>query len=308
MNLKTTEKSKPRTKKPTVAGKKYMYAVAYLFVLPALAFNIIFDWFPMLQGIVMSFYKWDGFKTPKFIGLQNFEQILKDTVFWVSVSNMLFFFFFSLILMIPTIAASIILFRIGSKKAQYIYRVLFCIPMVIPFLVVILVWQFMYNPQYGFFNQFLTAVGWGEHQLTWLGDPNLAKWCILFIGFPWVSTNAALIYLGGLQNIDESIWEAAELDGITPLKKLFYFELPLIKGQFKLNLIGTLVGGITGYTVQMVLTRGGPGFETLVPGLYMYNKAFGSKQYGYASAVGLILFIISAIISLVTLRYLRSED
>lgn len=284
------------------------YMIAYMFVLPALLFNLIFDWLPMLQGVVMSFFRWDGFRTPRFIGLKNFEQILSDPVFWISVKNMVFFFVMGLVLMVPTILATIVLFRIKNKKTQYLYRILLCIPMVVPFMVVLLMWQFMYNPQYGFFNQLLEAIGLGGYQQTWLGNPALARWCVIFMGFPFISTNAALIYLGGLQSIDEGIWEAAQLDGITPFKKLIYLELPLIKGQFKLNLISVLVGGITGYTTQMVLTKGGPGFETLVPGLYMYNKAFGAKQYGYASAVGLLLFIISAAISLLTLKYLRSDD
>lgn len=301
MSMMTGVKQKKR--------KKFrVLLVAYIFVLPALIFNLVFDWFPMLQGIVMSFFRWDGFRDAEFVGMKNFVGILQDEVFWVSVENMLFFFVMGLILMIPTMLISVVLFRIKNKRSQYVYRILFCIPMVVPFMVALLMWQFMYNPQYGFFNQLLESLGLGQFTQTWLGDPNLARWCIVFMGFPFINTNAALIYLGGLQSIDDSIWEAAQLDGITPVKKLFYMELPLIKGQFKLNLIGTLVGGITGYTTQLILTKGGPGFETLVPGLYMYNKAFGAKEYGYASAVGLILFIISGIISLVTLKFLRSDD
>lgn len=296
------------SKAPKKKFKFKVVIVAYLFVLPALAFNLIFDWLPMLQGIVMSFFRWDGFRAPRFVGMRNFQQILADPVFWGSVKNMMFFFIMGLILMIPTLVVSIVLFRIKNKTSQYVYRILFCIPMVVPFMVVLMMWQFIYNPQYGFINQLLVKMGLEQFTQTWLGDPNLAKWCVVFIGFPFINTNAALIYLGGLQSIDSSIWEAAELDGITPFKKMIYLELPLIKGQFKLNLIGALVGGITGYTTQMILTKGGPGFETLVPGLYMYNKAFGAKEYGYASAVGLILFVISALISLVTLKYLRSDD
>lgn len=284
------------------------FMIAYVFVLPAVICNVIFDWVPMLQGIVMAFFRWDGFKTPRYVGFRNFQQILSDSAFWESVQNMFFFFFMGLVLMIPTIIASVVMFRIKSSKAQYIYRVMICIPMVVPFMVVLLMWQFMYNPQYGFFNQLLEVMGLSAYKQTWLGDPKLARWCVLFISFPFISSNAALIYLGGLQSVDEGIWEAARLEGITPVKKLIYLELPLIKGQFKLNLIGVLVGGITGYTTQMVLTGGGPGFSTLVPGLYMYNKAFGAKQYGYASAVGLLLFVISAAISLLTLKFLRSED
>lgn len=297
-----------KTKKKIGKAKIKTWVIAYIFVLPALIFNLVFDWWPMLQGIIMSFFRWDGFREPRFVGMRNFEQILSDPVFWQSVQNMIFFFVMGLVLMIPTILASVVLFRIRNSKAQYLYRVLLCIPMVVPFMVVLLMWQFIYNPQYGFLNQLLEMVGMESLQQTWLGDPKLAKWCVLFISFPFVSTNAALIYLGGLQSVDNGIWEAARLEGITPFKKLIYLELPLIKGQFKLNLVGVLVGGITGYTTQMVLTGGGPGFETLVPGLYMYNKAFGAKQYGYASAVSLLLFIVSALVSLATLKFLRSDD
>lgn len=291
--------------------KKYstrIMLIGYAFILPALGFNLLFDWYPMLDGVVMSFFRWDGFRTATFVGLRNFVQIFQDDVFWTSVQNMLFFFFAGIVLMAPAIISSVVLFRMRNKRLQYIYRVLLCIPMVIPFMVIILIWQFMYNPQYGFFNQLLTSFGLVDHLQTWLGDPKLAKWCILFVGFPWVSTNSVLIYLGGLQSVDNAIWEAASIDGVTSLKRFFYMELPLIKGQFKLNLIGALVGGVTGYTMQMVMTKGGPGFETLVPGLYMYNKAFTAKQYGYAAAVGLVLFAVSLVLTLLTLKLVRSDD
>jgi len=291
--------------------KKYstrIMLIGYAFILPALGFNLLFDWYPMLDGVVMSFFRWDGFRTATYVGLRNFIQIFQDDVFWTSVQNMLFFFLAGIALMAPAIISSVVLFRMRNKRLQYIYRVLLCIPMVIPFMVIILIWQFMYNPQYGFFNQLLTSLGLVEHLQTWLGDPKLAKWCILFVGFPWVSTNSVLIYLGGLQSVDNAIWEAASIDGVTSLKRFFYMELPLIKGQFKLNLIGALVGGVTGYTMQMVMTKGGPGFETLVPGLYMYNKAFTAKQYGYAAAVGLVLFAVSLVLTLLTLKLVRSDD
>jgi len=282
--------------------------IGYAFILPALGFNLLFDWYPMLDGVVMSFFRWDGFRTATFVGLRNFVQIFQDDVFWTSVKNMMFFFVAGIILMAPAIISSVVLFRMRNKRLQYFYRVLLCIPMVIPFMVIILIWQFMYNPQYGFFNQLLTSLGFVDYLQTWLGDPKLAKWCILFVGFPWVSTNSVLIYLGGLQSVDNAIWEAASIDGVTSLKRFFYMELPLIRGQFKLNLIGALVGGVTGYTMQMVMTKGGPGFETLVPGLYMYNKAFTAKQYGYAAAVGLVLFAVSLILTLLTLKLVRSDD
>lgn len=285
------------------------WLMAYAFVLPALGFTILFEYAPMLDGIYHSFFRWNGANLERFVGFDNFRAIVRDDMFWESVSNMLFFLFFNLVLMIPTIVACIALVRIKSQRAQYVYRILYCLPMVIPMIVTLLLWQFMYNPQYGFFNQFLTSIGLEEWKQLWLGDPNLAKWCILFLNFPWIVTVHALIYLGGLQSVDSSIWDAASIDGVGPVKRAFYLELPLIKGQFKLNVIGVLAGTITGYSTQLILTNGGPGYATLVPGLYMYQKAFGKQvDFGYASAVGLMLFAIALLISIVTMKYIRSED
>ncbi len=279
-----------------------------IFVAPAILMNLLFDWYPMFEGIYRSFYRWDGYNTAVFVGLENFVSIFNDDIFWVSVANMLFFLALGVILMFPTIVTSVILFRIRNLRAQYLYRVLFCIPMVVPWLIIMLMWQFMYNPQYGLFNRLIEAAGMAQLKQTWLGDSDLVKWCLVFMGFPFVTTNAALIYLGGLKSVSESVWEAGALDGAGPWQKFLYLEMPLIMGQFKLNLIGTITAAITGYSSQLILTKGGPGFSSMVPGLYMYFSAFKSQKYGYASALGLVMFLISLVITLFTLKFLKSEE
>lgn len=284
------------------------WRIAYLFVLPALLMTLLFDYYPIFNGFYHAFYRWDGNYLELFVGMDNFVEILQDYVFWISVKNMLVFFFFHLVLMVPTIIASIVLFRLRNSRAQYVYRILFCLPLVIPGLVTLLIWQFMYNPQFGLFNQLLSAIGLEQFRQLWLGDSNFALLSMVFMGFPWISTIAALIYLGGLQNIDSSIWDAAKVDGIGSIAQALKIELPLIKGQFKLNLVGVISASITGYGTQLVLTNGGPGFSTLVPGLYMYQKAFGgTTEFGYASAVGVILFIIALLITIATMKFVRSE-
>lgn len=282
--------------------------IGLLFVAPAILLNLIFDWYPMFEGVYRSFYRWDGYQTAVFVGLDNFIAIYNDEIFWVAVGNMLFFLALGVILMFPTIVTSVILFRVRSQRAQYLYRVLFCIPMVVPWLIIMLMWQFMYNPQYGMFNRLIEAAGMAQLKQTWLGDPDLVKWCLIFMGFPFVTTNAALIYLGGLKSISESVWEAGALDGASSWQRFYYLEMPLIMGQFKLNLIGTISAAITSYGAQLILTKGGPGFASMVPGLYMYYSAFKSQKYGYASALGLVLFAISLVITLLTLKYMKNEE
>jgi len=278
------------------------------FVAPALLLNLVFDWYPMFDGIYRSFYRWDGYSTAVWVGLGNFERLLNDTVFRTALWNMAFFLAAAIVLMFPTIVASVVLFRIRHQRTQFVYRVLFCIPMVVPWLVIMLMWQFMYNPQYGLFNRLIEALGMPDLQQTWLGDSELVKWCLVFMGFPFVTTNAALIYLGGLKSVSESVWEAAALDGVGPVQKLLYLELPLIAGQFKLNLIGTITAAMTGYGTQLILTKGGPGFASMVPGLYMYLSAFKSQKYGYAAAIGLTLFLMSLVITLLSMKFFKDAE
>lgn len=282
--------------------------IGLAFVFPAVAFSLVFDWYPMAEGMIRSLYKWDGYNSSVFVGAQNFIDIFQDEVFWISMSNMAFFLAMSLLLMFPTIIACVVLFRIRSSRAQYLYRVLFCIPMVVPYMVVILMWKFMYNPQYGVFNKVLQAMNIIGGPIAWLGDSDYVKWSIVFMGFPFVTTNAALIYLGGLKGISESVWEAAVLDGCGPVRKFFSLEFPLIAGQFKLNLINAISGAITGYGLQLILTKGGPGHASIVPGLYMYNSAFIGQKYGYAAAISMVLFVMSLIVTVLAMKFVKGQE
>ncbi len=296
-----------KPKKPS----KWLYKKYYLgllFVAPAIIFNLVFDWYPMLDGVFKSFFNWNGYNSPTFVGFDNFIEIFQDRIFGASLLNLLFFLTANLILMFSTIFASVILFRIKNMRAQYLYRVLLCIPMVVPGMVIMLMWQFMYNPQYGLFNKIIEFLGHPELAQTWLGDSSLVKWCLIFMGFPFVATNATLIYLGGLKSISDSVWEAGTLDGVGPIKKFFTLEFPLILGQYKLNLIGVIAGSITGYGAQLIMTKGGPGFSSLVPGLYMYNSAFAGNRYGYASAIGLVLFGMSLLLTLLMMKFIKGTE
>ncbi len=285
------------------------WLVGYAFILPALGFTLIFDYYPILNGMKQSLYDWNGVNVDRFVGLQNFRQILTDPVFGHAMANVLFFLAANIVLMVPTLTACIILFRLRSQRAQYIYRIFFMIPLVVPWVVMLLVWEFMYDPQFGLFNHLLTDLHLSAYRQLWLASPSEVKWCLVGMGFPWISTTAALIYLGGLMSIDPAIWEAAALDGAGSWARALRIEWPLLRGQFKLNLVGVLSGTLTGYGVQLLVTDGGPGYSSTVPGLYMYQAAFGGTQgnYGYASAVGLLLFVVAILMTVAMMRYVRSE-
>ncbi len=284
--------------------------VGFLFVLPALASNLIFDWGPMLDGILKSFFTWtDKRPEPIFVGLQNFQNVLTDPEFLSSLQNMLFFLVANLILMLPTIVCCVVMFRIRSKRMQYAYRVMLCLPMVVPGLVFMLMWIFILGYDFGAINNVLQSLG--LRRVMFLADPKLIKWTLLLTGIPFVSANTALIYLGGLNAISESVWEAAKLDGVGPIRQFFALEMPLIMGQFKLNLVGVLGASITSYGSQLIYYNASVHSGIMTPGLLMYFKAFpntGAPDYGYSYALGLILFLVALLITLVTMKFLKTEN
>ncbi|MHB1156146.1 MAG: carbohydrate ABC transporter permease [Phycisphaerales bacterium] len=144
---------------------------------------------------------------------------------------------------------------------------------------------------------------------AWLGNQSLVLPALIFWGFPWVGVVGVLIYLAGLQQISQDVYEAAELDGVTPLGKAFRIELPLIMTQVRINLIFMTIGTLTGYEFFLILLgpSGGPGNVGVVPGLYMYNKAFTDGKFGYACALGMVMFFMILLLTIIYQRYVKVD-
>ncbi|MGF1679571.1 MAG: carbohydrate ABC transporter permease [Candidatus Methylacidiphilales bacterium] len=144
---------------------------------------------------------------------------------------------------------------------------------------------------------------------AWLGSSNLVIPSLLFWGFPWVGTVGVLIYLSGLQNISTEVYEAAELDGVGPIGKIFHIELPLIMTQVRINLIFMTIGTLTAYELFLILLGpdGGPGKKGMVPGLYMFSSAFSEGKFGYACALGMILFVVILVLTIIYQRYVKVD-
>jgi len=280
----------------------------YLFLLPTFLFLAVFTFYPIGSALMHSLYRWDGVHA-EFIGLTNFREMFTiDRAFAVSIPNVLKLTIFRLLiaLTVPLLAAEVI-FGLRSQRLAYLWRVLLVVPMVVPWVVLILVWLFIYDPQGGLLNGLLKAVGLGMWTRLWLGDIRLALWCIAFFGFPWVSGLNLLIYLAGLDAIPHELFDAAAIDGASRLRRILHVDIPMILGQLKLIFILTLIAQLQNFQDVLLFTNGGPGQATFVPGLVLYHSAFQYSKMGYASAIGVVLFIVIFILTAINLRYIRSE-
>lgn len=285
--------------------KKNKYA--YLFILPLMIGTIGFCYYPAVSGIITSFFRWDGTGTRDFIGFGNYSELWRDQIFLDSIGTMIVLLVPRLLIgvFMPLVFAELI-FNTRSPKMQSFYRVAVLVPMIAPGVVGMLIWKNIFEPSTGLYAQLLSLFGVGRGEvIDFLNDPNWVISTVIILGFPWTNGTSILIYISGLNAVTGEVMEAAELDGCGTWRRLFSIDLPLLAGQIRYFFIFGLIGLLQDYGIQMVLTNGGPGYSTYVPGWYMYKLAFTSGRYGYACSIGTVLFLAIFLITLVAFKIMR---
>lgn len=283
----------------------------YLFVLPMVIPLLIFSYYPPINGLYRSFFNWNQFGDAVWVGFGNFKELFQDKVFLNSIPTMFY-------LMLPSLAIGIIvplivsemIFSLKSLKAKYIYRVCILLPMVAPGVVSTMLWKFIYDPAYGLMTEICRVLGivGSSDTINWLGNPDLVIGSIIFMGFPWIGGTSVLIYMSGLMAISSEVIEASLLDGCSTIKRILKIDLPQLIGQIRYFLIFGIIGGLQNYGTQLILTKGGPGYTTYVPGYYMYMSAFSSQRMGYACAIGAVLFVFIFIVTIATYRLVNTKE
>ncbi len=282
--------------------------IAYVFVVPAVALIALFSYYPAAMAIYYSFTNYSLRSITEWVGLDNYRNILfEDAYFRVGIWNMLIITITSVIktLTVPLLIAELI-FWLRNSWHSYIFRTLFILPTVVPGLVFTLMWRQIYDPDTGLINELLGAAGLDNLQTAWLGNPETALWAIIGVGFPWVDAFALLILLGGLLNINSELFDAAKVDGASVWQRFRNIDLPLLVPQFRILLFFAIAGTVQGFVSIFILTRGGPGMTTYIPSLQMYMR-IADGDFGYASAVGVILFLFILVATFVVLRLRRND-
>ena len=274
----------------------------YLFCLPLFALMVVFCYYPPISGLRLSFFEQTSTSEAVFVGFKNFADIFSDKVFTDSIGTMFILMVPKLIIgiVMPFIAAELI-FAVKSDKLQNAYRVLMLLPIVAPGVVSLMIWKNIYDPEGGILIAILRAFRIvGENTtIDWLNDPDWVIFSIIFMGFPWVGGTSVLIYMSGLMNISSEVIEASRLDGASTFRRIWSIDIPNLVGQIRYFLIFGIIGGFQDYGTQVVLTHGGPGYSTYVPGYYMWELAYTFDNIGRASAVGTLLFLIIIVFTVI---------
>jgi raffinose/stachyose/melibiose transport system permease protein len=302
--MQPAQAGQPRRQNVLQRMRKYWYC--YLMMLGTFILLITFSYYPALSAVYHSFTVWDGFRPEQWVGLSNYQEIFSSKVIVSNAfRNMALLVLWQVVraAVFPLIGAALI-YRLRNEKLAYGFRLIFVLPIVVPATVGILVWRQIFDPNVGLLNEVLKLVGLGPS--AWLNSEASALLSLMVIGFPWIDGVGMLIYLAGLLAIPNEVTEAAIMDGASSLRRFFTIELPLVIPQVRLIVILNVIGALQGFGWQLLVTRGGPNNATTVPAWEMYQSAMVGGRFGFASAIGIILFLIIFVLTLINNASIRS--
>ncbi|MEN2769017.1 carbohydrate ABC transporter permease [Ornithinibacillus xuwenensis] len=285
-----------------VMSNKWIIA---FYVLPALLLIAILIFVPLILTGYYGLMDWDGIGEMNFIGLENYWNALQDDKFWESAWHSFLLAFFSTLSLIIYLVISLIL---ASKiKGADLLRKIYLIPMLLSSVAIAQLWIKVFNPTNGMLNHILMAIGI-ENPPAWLAEPSVVLFAI-FVPILWQYAGFyILIYYAALKNIPESIVEAARIDGASPLQIAYRIKLPLIMGVVKVTIVLAVVGSLKYFDLIYVMTSGGPNGASEVMASYMYKLAFSSNDFGYGSAIGFLLLIITLIVTVIVRKATATKE
>lgn len=249
-----------------------------------------FTAFPLIFSFVISFFQWGLLDTPVFVGFRNYIQMFTlDRMFRQSLRVTFTYALFTVPLSLILSLGIAMLLNI-KIKGQSIFRTLFYLPSIITGVAVSVVWMWMLQPDFGIMNYFLSL--FGIQGPDWLGSPNWALTSMIIVAV-WGSSGAqVVIYLAGLQNVPQELYEAASIDGAGRWRRFKDVTLPMLTPTIFFNLVMGIIAAFRTFTQAFVMTGGGPANSTMFYALYLYNRAFRDLQMGYAAALSWVLFLI----------------
>jgi multiple sugar transport system permease protein len=297
---KNTTDAKGRTA-PRYARKQSFYnnIAGYLFISPMLITTTVLTIIPILLSAIISFTDWNfitGIGHIKFTGVNNYQGLVHDENFLRAIKNNIY-----LMGVVPVAMFLSLVLAVLINSATYFktfFKVIYFMPFISSFVAVAVLWRVLFHPNSGPINGFLKSIGI-VHPPMWLADPSYALLSVMII-MVWASLGFnMIIFLAGLQNIPKDLYEAAGIDGASPIKQFFSVTLPMLSPTTFFLLITGIVSSFKAFDLIMILTNGGPAGSTSVIVFYLYETAFINLKSGYASAIGMVLLFFILLITLI---------
>lgn len=289
-------------------AKKLLTGLA--FTLPWIIGLGTFTLYPVVASLYYSFCDYSVLQPAIWTGVDNYHRLVNDETFWLSLENTLIYAAFSLPLGM-VVALSLALLLNCNVRGTAIFRTIFYLPSIVPIIASSMLWLWIFNPTYGLLNWALAPLChlFGIEPPGWLSDPAWAKPALILMS-AWGVGNSMIIYLAGLQDVPEALYESAEIDGANKWQQFWHVTLPMLMPVVYFNLVMGIIGSLQTFTQLYIMTGGTdgqPAQSTLFYTVYLFSNAFIDLRMGYASAMAWVLFCIIALLTFFATRMLRER-
>lgn len=274
---------------------KWSHIEGYVFIAPFFVGFILFTLGPFLASLVLSFTRWSLFGAPKYVGLHNYQQILTNDPYFTTSIVVTLYYMAGHIPLAMLLAFAVALLLNQPVRGVALFRTLYYLPAVTASVATAILWAWLFDPTFGLINQALLVIG--IKGPNWLGITTWAMPAFILMSL-WGIGEMMVIYLGALQGVPQTLYEAAAIDGAGRWRKIWHVTIPMMTPAIFLTLVLQIIGSFQVFTSAYILTNGGPGNATLFYVLYLYQMAFQNFQMGYASALAWILFVIIMVFTL----------
>lgn len=288
-------------------NRTYTNLTGWMMILPALSFYAIFGLYPIVGGIQLSFYQWDGAGEKTFIGLEYYLRVFQDRVVAIAfLNNVLYTFGILLGGLFIGLLLAVTLTR--NFRGRNFYKSIFFMPRILSQVIVAIVWGWIFNPLFGPLKFLGKALGIDLFTRGWLGDPQLALPALMIAGSWTYFGFCMVIFLSGLSNVDVMLYDAAKIDGANSLQSFIYITIPQLRSVLTMIILYTVIDSFKVFDLVYIMTKGGPGNATQIMATYTYQKAFAESQVGYGAAIAVLLTIFLAALSITFIKIRERGD
>ncbi|WP_373232321.1 carbohydrate ABC transporter permease [Cohnella sp.] len=292
--------------KSTIKRKWFNYA--FWFILPAFLLYTVFVIAPTASALYLSFTSWNGISDDiRYIGISNFVEILNSTRVHHALKNTLIFTV-ALVILENVLAIALAILVDKVRWFRNLFRSIFYLPVLMSGVVMGFIWVIILNYNFGVVNQLLDMLGLSSWKVDWLGDPDLALISIILSTVWKAAGYYMIIYLAGLQGIPPELTEAASIDGANGWQQFRHITFPLLASAMTVCMMLSMIGSLKIFDQIAVMTDGGPGFATETLTYIIYKVGFGELRQGFGTALAIVLFLITLLLSLIQIKVLRKRE
>jgi len=307
MTVAKLEQTRPAQRARGSSGTRQLQRAPYIFVSPFFILFTVFFLFPTVFALILGFFNWRGLGQPEWFMLRNYERLFRDQIFWQAVQNTIVYSAFSLFVIVPLALLEAMALNAKALRFKTLWRILYFAPIVTSTVAVAIVFRIIYNREFGIINNLLLALG--GMPVDWLGNPSINKFAVMGV-VVWRWTGLLAVYfLAGLQSIPEELHEAAAIDGASAFQRFLHVTLPSLRPVILFVSVIVLIGSMQIFDdPQVLFGGGGPANSGLSIVQYLYTRGINDLLFGYASAVGLFLFVVIFGLSLLQFRVFRGFE